>query len=409
VDTSVLGALLGLLGTPANVGVEQPSLEHFNVDASLTAGKVSASKPSGGAAPSAVLWVLSIAVLLALMVIAITRQHRRRLSRLRALAATPFVVLAVVMTVAAAQGTWFRTAPAGTSTTVAVANAASHSSTPAAGGPQTTGSTLFNRVVAFETQIASSQAELASLSTIRVATLLREERSLAVSLEATLQQEYDFFAAVAHDPAQAAALVQASATRPAKVRNAVTYDVQAVQAQLAQQAAIAQASQNNTSINPIPAPASPAGASPAQPSPLMWPMSGVVTQGFGASQIAIEPAVTLAGITYPHFHTGVDIASTFGTPVQAAANGVVALAGAETDGFGHLVGYGNYVVIAHGGDMVTLYGHLEQVLVHPGQPVHVGDPIGLEGSTGNSTGPHVHFELRIHGTPTNPTSYVQPR
>jgi murein DD-endopeptidase MepM/ murein hydrolase activator NlpD len=59
--------------------------------------------------------------------------------------------------------------------------------------------------------------------------------------------------------------------------------------------------------------------------------------------------------------------------------------------------------------LVTLYGHLEQVLVHPGQAVHAGDPIGLEGSTGNSTGPHVHFELRIHGIPTDPTSYVQPR
>jgi murein DD-endopeptidase MepM/ murein hydrolase activator NlpD len=60
----------------------------------------------------------------------------------------------------------------------------------------------------------------------------------------------------------------------------------------------------------------------------------------------------MGGITYPHFHTGLDIAAPMDTPVQAAAAGVVALAGAETDGQGHLVGYGNYVVIAHGGGMI---------------------------------------------------------
>ena len=138
-------------------------------------------------------------------------------------------------------------------------------------------------------------------------------------------------------------------------------------------------------------------------------MSGVITQGFGPSGLAIEPAVTLAGITYPHFHTGLDIASVYGTPVAAAADGVVALAGAETDGQGHLVGYGNYVVIAHGGGVVTLYGHLERELVQPGQVVRAGTPIGLEGTSGNSTGPHVHFELRIRGVPTDPTGYLPQR
>jgi murein DD-endopeptidase MepM/ murein hydrolase activator NlpD len=137
-------------------------------------------------------------------------------------------------------------------------------------------------------------------------------------------------------------------------------------------------------------------------------MSGVITQGFGPSQIAIEPALSLAGISYRHFHTGIDIAAPFATPVLAAGNGVVALAGSETDGFGHLVGYGNYVVIAHGGGMITLYGHLDRILVQPGQPVQAGVPIGLEGSTGNSTGPHVHFELRVDGIPTDPRAYVAP-
>jgi murein DD-endopeptidase MepM/ murein hydrolase activator NlpD len=412
VETSVLGALLGLLGTPASVGVEQPSLEHFDVDASLAAGRVAPGNHSGaqrtGQYP-AFLWGVTILGLLVLMAFGMVRQHRRRLGRLRAVAAAPLIVLAGVMTVAAAQGTWFPATPANTSATIGLANLGSHS-TPTAAAVQTTGAALFDRVVGFETQIARTEAELGSPSAVPGAALLREEQRLALSLEATLQQEYGFFVSTARDPAQAAALVQASANKPAKVRNAVTYDVEAVQAQLAQQAAIALAAQNNY-VSGATTPAAPGAATPpaAHPGLLTWPMSGVITQRFGASGIAIEPAVTLAGITYPHFHTGIDIASSFETPVRAAADGVVALAGAETDGLGHLVGFGNYVVIAHGWDMVTLYGHLQQVLVRPGQAVHVGDPVGLEGSTGNSTGPHVHFELRIHGTPTDPTAYVAPR
>ncbi len=410
VETSVLGALLGLLGTPASVGVEQPSLQHFDVGTSLAAGRIAAGQaggnPGSGAYP-AYLWGVTILFLLAVMGLGIARRHRRRLSRLRAVAAAPLILLAGAMAAAAAQGTWFPSAPATTSA-IALATTGSRS-TPAAAGAQTAGTALFNRLVTYETQIGQTEAELGSPSAVPGAALVREEGRTALSLEATLQQEYDFYAATARDPAQAAALLQASSTKPAAVRNAVTYDVEAVQAQLAQQAAIAQAAQKNAASSAVAAAFSPAATAAPGSAALMWPMNGVITQGFGPSRIAIEPAVTLAGITYPHFHTGIDIASAFGTPVQAAADGVVALAGAETDGFGHLVGYGNYVVIAHGANMVTLYGHLEQVLVHPGQVVHAGDPIGLEGSTGNSTGPHVHFELRIHGTPTDPTSYVEPR
>jgi murein DD-endopeptidase MepM/ murein hydrolase activator NlpD len=408
VQTSVLGALLGLLGTPASVGVEQPSLEHFAINPALASGKLTGRPVSGGgegSAPALVLWGVTIAILVGLMVAGMLRQHRRRTSRLRAVAAAPLVLLAAALGAAAAQNTWFPASPTGSPATVLVANAGSPS-TPAPTGGGSSASALFNRLVGFETQVATTETALRSPSTSQGAAQLRSERSLAVSLEATLQQEYDFFVATAKVPGQAAELLQASATQPAAVRNAVTYDVQAVQAQLAQQAAIAQASQNNT-VSP-PALAGPAAAPPLSSGGLSWPLNGVITQGFGPSRIAIEPAVTLAGITYPHFHTGIDIAAAFETPVQAAADGVVALAGAETDGLGHLVGYGNYVVIAHGGGMITLYGHLEQVLVHPGQAVRAGDPIGLEGSTGNSTGPHVHFELRMRGVPTDPTGYVKP-
>jgi murein DD-endopeptidase MepM/ murein hydrolase activator NlpD len=411
VQTSVLGALLALLGTPANVGVEQPSLEHFDINAVLASRQVAAAPPSSGHAAGpvpALLWGLTIACLLGLVVVAMLRQHRRRPSRLRSAAAAPLVVLVGVLTVTSAQNTWFPTAPASAPTGILAADAGSRP-TPTAATAVSSASAQFNTLMTFETQVAQTEARLLSPPAGLGSAQLRNEHSLAISLEATLQHEYDFFVAIAKDPAQAAALLRSAAAQPATVRNAVTYDVDAVQVQLAQEAAIGQAAQSNSAGTAIPAIPANGAALPVHSSPLAWPLNGVITQGFGPSQVAIEPAVTLAGITYPHFHTGIDIASALGTPVQAAADGVVALAGAETDRFGHLVGYGNYVVIAHGGGVVTLYGHLEQVLVHPGQAVHAGDPIGLEGSTGNSTGPHVHFELRIQGIPTDPTSYVQPR
>lgn len=407
VDTSVLGALLGLLGTPASVGVEQPSLQHFDIHAALASRRITPAQPRNSATLGVVpgvLWGLTIVCLLGLLAVGMLRQHRRRPSPLRLAAAAPLVVLLGVVSVAAAQDTWFATAPAGflvagtgSATTPRVAGAASSESTP------------YDTLVRFETQVANTEAALLAPSSGLGSAQLRDEHSLALALEATLQQEYDFFVATAQSPAQSAALLRSAAAQPAAIRNAVTYDVDAVQAQLAQQAAIAQAARTPSANAAIPVTPNPTGALVPQSAPLMWPMNGVITQGFGPSQVAIEPAVTLAGITYPHFHTGIDIASAFGTPVQAAAAGVVALAGAETDGFGHLVGYGNYVVVAHGGGMVTLYGHLEQVLVLPGQTVHAGDPIGLEGSTGNSTGPHVHFEMRLHGVPTDPTGYIEPR
>ena len=411
VDTSVLGALLGLLGTPANVGVEQPSLQHFSVPTSLASGAFPTGSPGSRARTSpapAALWPLTITCLLALLAFAIARINRKRLSKLRAVAAAPLMVLVGVISVAAVQTTWYPSAAPTPSAAITVGNTASHSVAPAAGN-LSTGSALFDQVMNFEAGIARTEAQLRSLSSDRPVTQLEDEHRLAVTLETTLQDEYAFYAGVARDPAQAADLLAAAATQPAAVKNAVSYDVQAVQAQLAQQAAIAQASQSNTASAAVPSGPLPPGTLAAPSSTLSWPMNGVITQGFGPSPIAIEPAVTLAGITYPHFHTGIDIASALGTPVQAAAPGVVALAGAETDGLGHLVGYGNYVVVAHGNNMITLYGHLDQVLVHPGQAVHAADPIGLEGSTGNSTGPHVHFELRIGGVAADPARYITSR
>ncbi|HEY1456064.1 MAG TPA: peptidoglycan DD-metalloendopeptidase family protein [Candidatus Dormibacteraeota bacterium] len=131
----------------------------------------------------------------------------------------------------------------------------------------------------------------------------------------------------------------------------------------------------------------------------IWPEpQAQISQPFGPSTLVLEPAY--AG--YPHFHTGIDLVEPFGSPVLAADDGIVALVGSSS------TGYGNYVVIAHSGGLDTLYGHLASALVKSGQTVTQGQPIGLEGSTGNSTGAHVHFELRINQTPVNPAPYLPP-
>jgi len=123
-----------------------------------------------------------------------------------------------------------------------------------------------------------------------------------------------------------------------------------------------------------------------------------ITQGFGPTSFSFEAAY--AG--FAHFHTGIDLAVPLGTPVFAAADGVVALARPMTDAAGNLVGYGNYVVVQHDTGLKTLYGHLLAIGVKEGDVVKRGQLIGLVGSTGNSTGPHTHFEVRIDNSPVNP-------
>ncbi|GAC1512680.1 MAG: M23 family metallopeptidase [Candidatus Dormibacteraceae bacterium] len=131
----------------------------------------------------------------------------------------------------------------------------------------------------------------------------------------------------------------------------------------------------------------------------IWPEpTSQISQPFGPSTYWFEPPYG----RYPHFHTGVDTVAPFGTQVLAADDGVVALVGSSSQG------YGNYVSLAHSGGLDTLYGHLATALVKVGDRVTQGQPVGLEGSTGNSTGAHLHFELRINQAPVDPTPYLPP-
>ena len=122
--------------------------------------------------------------------------------------------------------------------------------------------------------------------------------------------------------------------------------------------------------------------------PSIWPTVGVVTSPYGLRWGGSD------------FHPGIDIANDLGTPVVATADGIVEYAGWNSGG------YGNMVDINHGNGIMTRYGHGSQVLVSTGQHVSRGQVIMLMGSTGFSTGPHVHYEIHVNGQRVNPISYL---
>ena len=127
---------------------------------------------------------------------------------------------------------------------------------------------------------------------------------------------------------------------------------------------------------------------PGGTTPAIWPARGVVSSPYGLRWNGSD------------FHPGIDIANDMGTPIIATADGVVRVAG-WNDG-----GYGNMVDIDHGNGIMTRYGHAMQVAVTAGQYVHRGQVIAYMGSTGFSTGPHVHYEVRINGQAVNPAAYL---
>lgn len=135
---------------------------------------------------------------------------------------------------------------------------------------------------------------------------------------------------------------------------------------------------------PVNRPSSYTGAAPraAGSGAFAWPTRGVISQGFR------------------YYHRAIDIANAIGIPIAAADGGYVIYAGWSE------VGYGYMVQIDHGNGFTTLYAHLSQWYVDPGQPVSRGQIIGAMGSTGNSTGPHLHFEIRYGGVPQNPLVYL---
>ena len=130
---------------------------------------------------------------------------------------------------------------------------------------------------------------------------------------------------------------------------------------------------------------------PSSSGGMIWPVSGEITSPFGWRTHPIFGSQI--------FHSGLDIGADYGVPIVAAQSGVVIEAG-------WIGGYGNTVMIDHGGGVVTLYGHNQSLAVDVGQSVSQGQVISYCGSTGNSTGPHCHFEVRVNGEPVSPYNYL---
>jgi murein DD-endopeptidase MepM/ murein hydrolase activator NlpD len=126
--------------------------------------------------------------------------------------------------------------------------------------------------------------------------------------------------------------------------------------------------------------------------PSIWPVEGEMTDGFGGRRNPFGGSAT-------EFHPGQDIRAERGTPVVVAANGTVVFAGTQS-------GYGQMVEVSHGDGLTTRYAHLSKLEVTVGQEIARGTLVGLVGSTGRSTGPHLHYEVRINGESVNPLAYL---
>ncbi len=118
---------------------------------------------------------------------------------------------------------------------------------------------------------------------------------------------------------------------------------------------------------------------------MIWPVNGQFTSPFG--------------MRWGRLHAGIDIAAPTGTPIRAADSGKVVL-------LGFTGGYGNYTCIAHSASLSSCYGHQSGYSTSNGASVSKGQTIGFVGNTGNSTGPHLHFEVRVNGNPVDPMGYL---
>ena len=210
--------------------------------------------------------------------------------------------------------------------------------------------------------------------------LAREEAAgiEAAAASATSEQRSVVSRLVASRDALVAAR-QAKSTTLASIeddRESVLEEIHALEQQSAELAAKIRSAQQGDASAIVP---------PTGSGLLAWPVSGPVTSGFGPR--------------WGRMHEGIDIAVGLGTPVRAAAAGTVIYAG-------WLGGYGNLVVVDHGGGLSTAYAHNTSFAMSVGQSVAAGQVVSYSGSTGNSSGPHVHFEVRVNGSAVDPLGYL---
>jgi murein DD-endopeptidase MepM/ murein hydrolase activator NlpD len=245
---------------------------------------------------------------------------------------------------------------------------------------------LLNRIGQQDERIASSldrtRAELqqtratterARQGAVRSAALIASRTEAQRATRDRIVVNRDALAAAESDKASALATVRED--RASFVAEADGLAAQS--AALAEKIAAARSAQATAPVS-APTP-SPSGGQ------LAWPVAGPVTSGFGSR--------------WGRVHEGIDIGVGSGTPVHAAAAGTVVYAG-------WMSGYGNIVVIDHGNGLSTVYAHNSSLVVGQGAAVGTGFVVALSGSTGHSTGPHVHFEVRLNGAPVDPLGYL---
>ena len=218
------------------------------------------------------------------------------------------------------------------------------------------------------------QAQRAQTKRIRLK-VLGDERALAARA-AQEQEARDALVGARNQLAQSKDQQAADLSQLSAKDRALADEIAQEQASSNQLAAAIRAAQARTSQGPTATPSS-AG--------LIWPVNGPVTSPFGPR--------------WGSFHYGIDIGVPYGTPIAAAAAGTVIYCGWES-------GYGNLVVIDHGGNLATAYGHQSSIAVSCGEHVEQGQTIGYVGCTGHCFGPHLHFEVRIGGSPVDPLGYL---
>ena len=228
---------------------------------------------------------------------------------------------------------------------------------------------LIKRVTDAKAEATATAAHLDKLEqkAQEVAKQIEGQVQQVVEVKGNLIDRRNQFASVRADKAQMLASTRSS-------RHALEEDVAALEKE---QSAIIARLQGS----PAPGPTQSSGG------PWIWPVSGPITSPFCERR------------SYEACHPGMDIAVPTGTPIHAAAGGRVAIAG-------WVGGYGNYTCIQHSASLSSCYGHQSSIQVSVGQTVSQGQVIGLSGSTGNSTGPHLHFEARINGSVVNPMNYL---
>ncbi|MGH2749188.1 MAG: murein hydrolase activator EnvC family protein [Actinomycetota bacterium] len=248
---------------------------------------------------------------------------------------------------------------------------------------------LVDRYSYYESALDADSELVESISVLRDQTeahrdLVENRKDEIASAKLRLEADRDAVAALRAERAE----LLAQKERAVAEKEAILSGVKSRQARLKQ--LIAQYERESAEIEALLAGGS--SGSPHGTGQLLWPANGPVTSGYGYR-------------THPifgdqRFHSGIDIGAPYGAPVFAADSGTVAFVGAMS-------GYGNVVVIDHGGGLATTYNHLSGFYVGDGQRVGRGTTIAAVGCTGYCTGPHLHFEVRVNGSPVDPMPYLQ--